>query len=46
MDTSHVQDYAIQACLVLAVGAEDFDRLFAGVHYGVTDAPLLCSREG
>ena len=41
MGTSQVQDYAIQACLALAVGAEDFDRLFAGVHFDATGAPLL-----
>jgi hypothetical protein len=36
-----VQDQAIQARMALIVGAELFDRLFAGIRFDETDGPLL-----
>jgi hypothetical protein len=41
MDLSQVQNYAIQARLASTVGAETFDRLFAGVHFDAAEPPLL-----
>jgi len=36
-----VQDQAIQARMALIVGANVFDRLFAGVRFDELDGPLL-----
>jgi hypothetical protein len=41
MRISQAQSYAIQARLAATVGAEVFDRLFAGVHFDATESPLL-----
>jgi hypothetical protein len=41
MKLSKVEDQAIQARMALIVGAETFDRLFAGIRFDETDGPLL-----
>jgi len=41
MKLTKVQDQAIQARMALIVGAETFDRLFAGIRFDETDGPLL-----
>jgi hypothetical protein len=41
MKLSQAHSYAIQARLAGVVGAEIFDRLFAGAHFDATEAPLL-----
>jgi hypothetical protein len=41
MKLTEVEDQAIQARVALIVGAETFDRLFAGIRFDETDGPLL-----
>jgi hypothetical protein len=41
MQLTTVQDHAIQAMLASTLGAEIFDRLFAGVCFGELDDPML-----
>jgi hypothetical protein len=41
MKLTKVQDQAIQARMALLVGAETFDRLFAGIRFDEVDGPLL-----
>ncbi len=41
MKLSVVQDQAIQARMALIVGAETFDRLFAGIRFDEVDGNLL-----
>jgi|SRR5271156_4573656 len=41
MNLTDVQDQAIQARMALIVGAETFDRLFAGVRFDEVDGDLL-----
>jgi hypothetical protein len=41
MQLTLVQDQAIQARMALIVGAETFDRLFAGIRFDESDGPLL-----
>ena len=36
-----VQDQAIQAMMASVVGAEVFDRLFAGIHFDEVDGTML-----
>ena len=41
MQLTLVQDQAVQARMALIVGANRFDRLFAGVRFDELDGPLL-----
>jgi hypothetical protein len=41
MKLTRIEDQAIQARMALIVGAETFDRLFAGIRFDETDGPLL-----
>jgi hypothetical protein len=41
MKLTTVEDHAIQAHMALIVGANTFDRLFAGIRFDETDGPLL-----
>lgn len=41
MKLSKVEDQAIQARIALIVGAETFDRLFAGIRFDESEGPLL-----
>jgi hypothetical protein len=41
MELSLIQDYAIQARLAAIIGAEVFDRVFAGIRFAETDRTLL-----
>jgi hypothetical protein len=41
MKLTKIEDQAIQARVALIVGAETFDRLFAGIRFDETDGPLL-----
>ena len=41
MQITEVQDQAIQARMAGIVGAEIFDRLFAGIRFDEADGPLL-----
>jgi len=41
MEHSEIQSLAITARVAAVVGAETFDRLFAGVHFDASNAPLL-----
>ena len=41
MQLTQVQDQAIQARMALIVGANTFDRLFAGIRFDELDGPLL-----
>ena len=41
MKLSHLENLAIQARVALLVGAETFDRLFAGIRFDEVDGPLL-----
>ena len=41
MQLTLVQDQAIQARMALIVGANTFDRLFAGIRFDELDGPLL-----
>jgi hypothetical protein len=41
MKLSEIQNHAIQARMALIVGAETFDRLFAGIHFDEVDGYLM-----
>jgi len=41
MKITEVENLAIQARMAFIVGAETFDRLFAGIRFDETDGPLL-----
>ncbi|RZN13001.1 hypothetical protein CWO90_45460 [Bradyrhizobium sp. Leo121] len=41
MNLTEVQDQAIQARMALIVGANTFDRLFAGIHFDELDGDIL-----
>ncbi|WP_338699921.1 hypothetical protein V5279_19040 [Bradyrhizobium sp. 26S5] len=41
MDLSEIQDYAIQARMALIVGAQTYDRVFAGIRFAEVDGYLL-----
>ena len=41
MELSDIQDYAIQARIAAVIGANVFDRLFAGVRFAEIDGTLL-----
>jgi hypothetical protein len=41
MQITEVQDQAIQARMAGIVGAQTFDRLFAGIRFDEADGPLL-----
>jgi hypothetical protein len=41
MKLSLVQDQAIQAMMAVVMGAELFDRLFAGIRFDEVDGPVL-----
>jgi hypothetical protein len=41
MELTLVEDYAIQARVAAIIGANVFDRVFAGVKFAETDGPLL-----
>jgi hypothetical protein len=41
MKLTKVEDQAIQARIAFIVGAETFDRLFAGIRFDEADGPLL-----
>jgi hypothetical protein len=41
MEITEVQNLAIQARMALIVGAQTFDRLFAGIRFDEVDGPLL-----
>jgi hypothetical protein len=41
MKLSHIQDHAIQARMAGVVGADVFDRLFAGIRFEEMDGTLL-----
>jgi hypothetical protein len=41
MKLTDTQDYAIQAMMGIVVGAEEYDRLFAGIRFDEADGGLL-----
>jgi hypothetical protein len=41
MKLTDVQDYAIQAMMAIVVGAEEYDRLFAGIRFDEVDGDLM-----
>jgi hypothetical protein len=41
MELNLIQDFAIQARVASVIGANVFDRIFAGVKFAETDGPLL-----
>jgi hypothetical protein len=41
MELNQIQDYAIQARVAAVIGADMFDRLFAGATFAELDGPLL-----
>lgn len=41
MELTYIQDLAIQAKVASVIGANVFDRIFAGVKFAETDGPLL-----
>lgn len=41
MQLTELQNLAIQARIALIVGAENFDRLFAGIRFAEADGPIF-----
>jgi hypothetical protein len=41
MELTYTQDLAIQAKVASVIGANVFDKVFAGVRFAETDGPLL-----
>jgi len=41
LELTYIQDLAIQAKVASVIGANVFDRVFAGVRFAETDGPLL-----